>query len=376
MPNYNLINKSKENILYFKFNNFKKILVVEMVNLFINGYGNIGRRLATAFSVDEEVNLIGIAKYNADERAQEAISKGFKIFIPQYIEKDFKNKKLGFDGYIEEAIEKSDIIIDASKEGLGFENKTKYYLPMKKKAIFQGGEDLKGENSVADIIHNSRVNYDKVIDSSYVIQGSCNVSGMGRIIQPFIENFNDKIIRYDVTLIRRWADLEDSKEVKDSIEWDKNPHHQEDVKSFLPNANLFVDSYKVPSRMMHLHQMFIRFKDKAPSKNEVLNIFENEFGVSILNSAKGTVDVRKKALEMGFVHGDTNMVHIHQEVIRSQDDVLKILYSDDQTGMVIPENHLLLQSMIFKKPRKQALSYTEKIFQINKKKKILEEEFK
>jgi glyceraldehyde-3-phosphate dehydrogenase (NAD(P)) len=122
--------------------------------------------------------------------------------------------------------------------------------------------------------------------------------------------------------------------------------------------------------------MSIRFKDKAPSKNKILDTFANEFGICILNSAKGTADVRKKALEMGFVHGDTNMVHIHQEVIRTQDDVLKILYSDDQTGMVIPENHLLVQSMVFKKPRRKALEYTNRIFQLNKKKKILEEEFK
>jgi hypothetical protein len=32
--------------------------------------------------------------------------------------------------------------------------------------------------------------------------------------------------------------------------------------------------------------MSIRFKGKAPTKNEVLEIFQNEFGVSILNSAK------------------------------------------------------------------------------------------
>jgi glyceraldehyde-3-phosphate dehydrogenase (NAD(P)) len=347
-----------------------------MVKLFINGYGNIGRRLATAFNLDKQVNLIGIAKYSADERVKEAVSKGYKIFIPHSIEKDFNNRKLEFSGYIEEAIEQSDIVIDASKEGLGFENKQKYYVPMKKMAIFQGGEDREGRYSVADIIHNSRVNYDKVVDKSYVIQGSCNVSGLGRIMQPLIENFGDRIIRYDVSLIRRWADLEDSKDVKDSIEWDKNPHHQDDVKSFIPNANLFVESYKVPSRMMHLHQMSIRFKDKAPSKNKILDTFANEFGICILNSAKGTADVRKKALEMGFVHGDTNMVHIHQEVIRTQDDVLKILYSDDQTGMVIPENHLLVQSMVFKKPRRKALEYTNRIFQLNKKKKILEEEFK
>lgn len=347
-----------------------------MVKLFINGYGNIGRRLATAISLDRDINLIGVAKYSADERAKEAISNGYKVFIPQSLEKDFINKKLEFDGYIEEAIERSDIVIDASKEGLGFKNKQKFYLPMKKMAVFQGGEDRQGKYSVADIIHNSRVNYDKIADEPYVIQGSCNVSGMGRIMQPLIEKFGNRIRRFDVTLIRRWADLEDSKEVKDSIEWDKNPHHQDDVKSFLPTVNLYVESYKAPSRMMHLHQMFVRFKTRAPSKDEIITCLENEFGISFLTSARGTADVRKKALEMGFVHGDTNMVHIHQEVMRSQDDILKILYSDDQTGMVIPENHLLIQSMIFKRSKEKALQNTDKIFQISKKRKILEEEFK
>jgi len=347
-----------------------------MVKLFINGYGTIGRRLATYFSVDEEIELVGIAKYSADERAKEAISKGYRVFIPKTLENEFASNKLEFAGYIEDGISDSEVIIDAAKEGLGYKNKLKFYVPMKKKAIFQGGEDRLGEYSVADMIHNSRVNYDKAAGKSYVMQGSCNVSGMGRIMQPLIEKFSDDILRYDVTLIRRWADLEDSKEVKDSIEWDSHPHHQDDVKDFIPEANLYVEAFKVPSRMMHLHQILIRFKNKSPLKDQVLEIFQNEFGVAVLNSAKGTLDVRKKALDLGFTHGDTNMVHIHESLIRSQDDVLKFSYSDDQTGMVIPENHLLVQSMIFKKPRIDALSHTDKIFDMSKKKEILQNEFK
>ena len=79
---------------------------------------------------------------------------------------------------------------------------------------------------------------------------------------------------------------------------------------------------------------------------------------------------------LGFQYGDTNMVHIHEEVLRVQDDILKILYTDDQTGMVIPENHLLLQSMVFGRSREQAIKKTDSLFQISRKKRILEEEFK
>ena len=345
-----------------------------MTRVFINGYGNIGRRLASAILGDKEIQLLGIAKYTADEKTQEALQNGLDIYVPKEKMEEFTEKSYRPMGIIEQAVEGCDIVIDAAKEGGGFLNKRKIYNPMNKPAIFQGGEHRHGKDSVADMIHNSRVNYEKASGRTYVIQGSCNVSGMGRIIQPMIETFGEEITRFDVALIRRWADLEDSKQVKDSIEWDVNPHHQDDVKDFIPTANLYVDAYKVPSRMMHLHQMSIRFKTKAPNKDSIIETFRKEFGIAILNSASGTAQVRKKAMEMGFSHGDTNMVHIHQEVVRVEEDIVKIPYSDDQTGMVIPENYLLLQSML-KLSKQDALAKADRLFQMSHKKKTLEEEF-
>ncbi|HXV87815.1 MAG TPA: type II glyceraldehyde-3-phosphate dehydrogenase [Nitrososphaeraceae archaeon] len=346
-----------------------------MVRVFINGYGNIGRRVASAFSHDKDIQFVGIGKYSIDEKLDEAITKKFPVYVPEEKMREFRQRGYDISGTIPDAIKQSDLVIDAAKDGFGFGNKVNLYIPMNKPAIFQGGEDRTGEKKVADIIHNSRINYDKVINQKYVIQGSCNVSGMGRIMQPMIEKFADEIQRYDVTLIRRWADLEDTKEVKDSIEWDKNPHHQDDVKSFLPSVKLYVEAYKVPSRMMHLHQMTIRFKNKVPYFDSISDIYHDEFGVAVLSKAKGTADIRLKAREFGFEHDDTNMVHIHEETMRKNDDTLKILYSDDQTGIVIPENHLLFQSMMFGRPKNEAYKRTDSLFQISKKRDMLEKQF-
>lgn len=347
-----------------------------MVKVFINGYGNIGRRIATAFSQDKEIQLIGVGKYSVDDRVKDAVDRNFPLYVPANMVSKFKEKGFPVSGNISNAIMESDIVIDAAKDGYGYDNKVNLYEPLNKAAIFQGGEDSTGVKKVADVIHNSRVNYKDMFKKKYVIQGSCNVSGMGRILQPMIEKYGSEIERYDVTLIRRSADLEDLKEVKDSIEWDKNPHHQDDVKSFLPTVNLYVEAYKVPSRMMHLHQMTVRFKSAAPDKESFLDIYEKEFGVAILSNARGTGDIRKKAIDLGFEHGDTNMVHIHSDTIRTQDDTLKLLYSDDQTGMVIPENYLLFQSMLYGRPARDAYRRTDAIFHIDKKRKTLEEEFK
>ena len=347
-----------------------------MVKVFINGYGNIGRRIATAFSQDKEIQFIGVGKYSVDDRVKDAVDRNFPLYVPANMVSKFKEKGFPVSGNISNAIMESDIVIDAAKDGYGYDNKVNLYEPLNKAAIFQGGEDNTGVKKVADVIHNSRVNYKDMFKKKYVIQGSCNVSGMGRILQPMIEKYGSEIERYDVTLIRRSADLEDLKEVKDSIEWDKNPHHQDDVKSFLPMVNLYVEAYKVPSRMMHLHQMTVRFKRAAPDMESFLDIYRKEFGVAILSNARGTGDIRKKAIDLGFEHGDTNMVHIHSDTIRTQDDTLKLLYSDDQTGMVIPENYLLFQSMIYGRSARDAYSRTDAIFHLQKKRKTLEEEFK
>ena len=44
------------------------------------------------------------------------------------------------------------------------------------------------------------------------------------------------------------------------------------------------------------------------------------------------------------------------------------MYSDDQTGIVIPENHMLMQAMLFEKSYDDAIKHTENLFNMSKKK--------
>jgi glyceraldehyde-3-phosphate dehydrogenase (NAD(P)) len=177
--------------------------------------------------------------------------------------------------------------------------------------------------------------------------------------------------------VRRWADIEQTeKKVKDTIEWSENPHHGDDVKSYMGKETpLFLRAIKVPTRQMHLHIMDIRFKKKAPKPSEILDIFKDEYGVATLWTAKGTKDVRDYANTMGFSFTDTNMIHIHANMLESIEDTVKMMYSDDQTGIVIPENHLLMQAMLYHRPYEEAFKHTEALFHMKDKKKMLEEHF-
>ncbi|MGI0047633.1 MAG: type II glyceraldehyde-3-phosphate dehydrogenase [Nitrosotalea sp.] len=346
-----------------------------MKRVFVNGYGSIGSRIAQFIIDDKDIEVVGVGKYSPDEKVSDAISRGFKVYVPKNKRDNFKNFKIS--GAIEDAISNCDLVIDASPGGIGYENKKTLYEPINARVIFQGGEKITGEKAVSQFIFNSRVNYDKVFDKQFVMQGSCNVTGMGRIIQPLKEKYGNKIKRLDATLLRRWADLEDSKtEVKDSVEWTPNHHHDEDVKSYMgTDTPLFIRVFKVPTRQMHVHLMDIRFNGKAPSISEIIDLYKNEYGVATLYGVKGTKDIRDYAESIKFSFKDTNMIHIHADLTEVQDDVVKITYSDDQTGIVVPENHLLMQAMLFKRKREDAFKHTEELFHMEEKKRILEAHF-
>ena len=280
-------------------------------------------------------------------------------------------------GNIESALDKSDLVIDASPGGQGFKNKKLFYEPRDILSIYQGGETINGDNSVSDLLFNSKVNYADAIGRRHVMQGSCNVTGMGRMLGPLRKNFGNSIKRFDVTLVRRWADIEQIDEtVIDTIELTERPHHGEDVKSYFgKDAPLFVRAIKVPTRQMHLHIMDIRFEGNAPSIDEIHDIFKNEYGIATLWSAKGTKDIRDFAEKLNFSFKDTNMIHIHANMTQKIDDTIQIMYSDDQTGIVIPENHILLQAMLFEKSYEDAIKHTEKLFNMSDKKRLLESNF-
>lgn len=347
-----------------------------MKRVFVNGYGSIGSRIAQFIKDDQDIELVGIGKYSPDEKVIDAISRGFRVYAPKNKIDDFRNFKIS--GAIEDVISSCDLIIDASPGGIGYTNKKTLYEPIKARVIFQGGEKISGEKSVSQFLFNSRVNYDKAYDKQFAMQGSCNVTGMGRIIQPLKEKYGGKIKRLDATLLRRWADLDDLKtEVKDSIEWTLNPHHDEDVKSYMgTDIPLFIRVFKIPTRQMHVHLMDVRFTGQAPSISEIIDLYKNEYGVAILYGAKGTKDIRDYAESIKFSFKDTNMIHIHADLIEVQDDVVKMTYSDDQTGIVVPENHLLMQAMLFKRKREDAFKHTEELFHVEEKKQILEAHFR
>ncbi|MGI0033970.1 MAG: type II glyceraldehyde-3-phosphate dehydrogenase, partial [Nitrososphaeraceae archaeon] len=75
-----------------------------MIRVFINGYGTIGRRLASAFSHDKEIQFVGIGKYSIDDKVDEAIANKFAVYVPEEKIVDFNQKGYDISGTIYDAV--------------------------------------------------------------------------------------------------------------------------------------------------------------------------------------------------------------------------------------------------------------------------------
>ena len=352
--------------------------------VFVNGYGSIGRRIAAFLAEDPDLDVVGVGKYSPDAGVAEAAARGLRVYVPRDRLDRFGGGGGGGGGAvrpagtIDDAVRDSDIVIDASPGGQGYRNKKDVYERHNTPAIYQGGETVRGGAAVSDLLFNSRVNYAEALGRTHVMQGSCNVTGIGRVVEPLRARYGADIERFDVTLVRRAADIEQSsKEVADTVEMTQSPHHGDDVKSYMgEDMPLFLRAIKVPSRQMHLHIMDVRFAGRpAPRPSEFLGVLGGEPGVATLWTAKGTADVRRFADEMGFSFADTNMIHVHANMTATVGDTVQTMYSDDQTGIVIPENHMLLQAMLFGRPYEEARGRTDSLFHMAEKKRRLEEHF-
>ena len=54
-----------------------------MKKVFVNGYGSIGSRIIQFIKDDPEIEVVGVGKYSPDSKVNDAIEKGFKVYVPE-----------------------------------------------------------------------------------------------------------------------------------------------------------------------------------------------------------------------------------------------------------------------------------------------------
>jgi glyceraldehyde-3-phosphate dehydrogenase (NAD(P)) len=332
-----------------------------MIEVGVNGYGTIGKRVADAVEAQPDMTLAGVAKTRPNYEAETAVRKGYPLYaaIPDRIEQ-FDEAGMDVAGEVDDLVMRADVVVDTTPSGVGAENAAlyeRYDTP----AVFQGGED----DDVADRSFVARANFESVredgADSLRVV--SCNTTGLSRLLAPLRETYGVEKAR--VTLVRRGGDPGQTERgpindiLPDPVEIPS--HHGPDVNTIFPDLDIDTLGVKVPATLMHLHSVNITL-GASPDAAEVRGLLDDEsrlFLVPEESGIDGTGKLKEFAMDTGRPRGDLWENCIWSNSLTVEDDDLYLFQSIHQESDVVPENVDAVRALASDTPRAESMATTD-----------------
>ncbi|GKZ14162.1 glyceraldehyde-3-phosphate dehydrogenase [Haladaptatus sp. T7] len=309
-----------------------------MLQVGINGYGTIGKRVADAVRAQPDMEVVGVAKTRPNFEAEGAVENGYPLYAAIEERADrFDDAGIELAGMVEELVEAADVIVDACPSGIGADNKS-LYDEYDTPALYQGGEDA----SVADTSFNARANYDEAVGAQHVRVVSCNTTGLSRLVAPLREEYGVEKVR--ATLVRRGGDPAQTGRgpINDIV---PNPvslpsHHGPDVKTIFPDLAIDTLGLKVPATLMHMHSINVSL-EAEPDAEEVRELLERQSRIFVIPEhmdIDGAGKLKEFAMDRGRPRGDFWENCVWGESVSMEGNDLYLFQAIHQESDVVPEN--------------------------------------
>ena len=337
-----------------------------MIQVGINGYGTIGKRVADAVVDQPDMEVVGVAKTRPNFEASSAVEKGFDLYAAIEDRKPrFGEAGIELAGNVEELVEQSDVVVDACPSGIGAENAS-MYEEYETPALLQGGEDA----AVVDSSFNARSNYDEVTGEDLVRVVSCNTTGLARLVAPLQEEYGVEKVR--ATLVRRGGDPAQSGRgpINDIL---PNPvslpsHHGPDVNTIFPDLAIDTLGLKVPATLMHMHSINVTLESQptAAAVRELLSEQTRTFVIPAWLGLDGAGAIKELAQDAGRPRADIWENCIWGESITVEDDDLYLFQAIHQESDVVPENVDAIRAILGTKSQVESIQTTDEAMGLDK----------
>lgn len=310
----------------------------EAVRVGVNGYGVIGKRVADAITLQDDMELVGVADVGFDYRVMTAVERGYPIYAALADRgPDMEAAGIPLAGNLGDLLGDVDVIVDCTPKKVGAANK-ETYLDTGVKAIFQGGEphELAGHSFVA------QVNYQDSLDAQFTRVVSCNTTGMSRVLHSL--HRRGWVDRARVVVLRRATDPWESHDtgmINTVIPEVRVPSHQgPDAQTILTDIDLTTMAAAGPFNLSHIH--FAMVETAHPVKVEELrDALYDEPRVALIRSADGLValnTVVELMRDLDRPRGDMWEVAVWDEALAVDDREVYLTYQVHNEAIVIPEN--------------------------------------
>lgn len=314
------------------------------VRVAINGYGTIGKRVADAVALQDDMEVVGVTKNRPTFEARRAVEFGFPLYgATEKGVQALAGAGLKVAGGVEDLLGKADVVVDCAPGKVGADNLSAY-RKAGVKAIFQGGES----HESIGWSFNSSANFKETAGKQFVRVVSCNTTGLIRTLLPLQRAGAVESI-YAV-MVRRATDPNDSKKGPiNSIEPVlKIPsHHGPDVASVLTGLPIHTMAVKVPTTIMHLHAVIVRLKG-AMSTEDVASMWRAQPRVLLVNAAEGlpsTAQLMEWARDQGRPRGDLWETVLWADGMKVEGQTLYYYQAIHQESDVVPENVDAIRAM-------------------------------
>jgi glyceraldehyde-3-phosphate dehydrogenase (NAD(P)) len=308
-----------------------------MKKIAVIGYGVIGKRVADAIALQDDMELTGVCDIISDWRIQNAVRKEYDIYAATEEEADkMKSEGISVKGSMEGLLKKIDLVVDCTPKNIAAKN-VEIYKAKGIKFIVQGGEKHKttGHSFSAENNYQSAIN----LDATRVV--SCNTTSILRTLTALKRA--DLLDYARGTLLRRATDPWESHlgGIMNTMVPEKDiPSHQgPDAKSVDPELDVITAAVKVPQTLSHIHYWNVKLK-KQTTKQEVLNAFKTSSRIKLIQYDQGLVSnntIKEMFLDMGRPWGDMYEVALWEDMLKVQGDELFYAYVVDNQAIVIPE---------------------------------------
>lgn len=314
------------------------------VRVVVNGIGTIGKRVAHAIRLQDDMKLLGISTRSPSFVLKTVLEHGAPLYgvdlwaANEDSLKAMRDAGMFVNGTLEELLASGqvDVVVDCTSAGTG-EKLKPLYQKYKVKQIYQGGE----KERVADLSFTAVASYDKALNANAVRVVSCNTTSLVRTIFTIDDAFS--IEEIFVALVRRAADpWEDEEGPINAIVPDlKIPsHHGPDVKTVLPHLNITTMAVKVPTTLAHFHMAHAKLK-KETTTEKVLEAFRNGSRILVFKGSEGyssTAKILERFRDLGRPRYDMYEVGVIEEMVAAKGKDVYWGHMVHQEAIVIPEN--------------------------------------
>ena len=303
----------------------------------INGYGVIGKRVADAVALQDDMTLVGVADVVSDYRIRVAVERGYPVYAATTEARGgMEAVGIPIAGMLDDMLDQVDVVVDCTPKKVGAQNRPRYQAAGVK-SIWQGGE----KHEVAGYSFVAQVNYSGAIgrDSARVV--SCNTTALSRVLHAL--HRHGWVKRARAVLLRRGTDPWESHMngmINTVIPETKVPSHQgPDARTVIPDLDITTMAGSGPYNLSHIHFAMVE-TTRPVTLDELRDALWDAPRIAFVRASDGLValnSVIELMRDLGRPRGDMWEVAVWEDALAADEREVYLTFQVHNESIVVPE---------------------------------------